>query len=401
MGRSRAAWACSAVAPWGIALGLLVSITAQADQDPGLGGKRAQCAAQPFDVKSPYPTSAAAGSGADPVLIPAHFTTGDAADLSAIPDEIEPNNAVKTSRARFPAINRARKGDPFIGLRPGLDARLHRPAPLRSRAADRERIGRRSRAAPPRLAPAGPVGNSPVLPFSDGATPAMPLAIRAQFFDAAAERRATAGRPGEARGADDRRGEDRRRRQAELRFADRSQGFGAPDAVPRRGGLFRVAQRAGERPGRGGASRAQPRSQRHFPDRRLRRRLSGSQPPLRLPVLVRLRGQIAAHRRARRLGGGDADREGSRQRRQFQPEGRRGAELPRQLRRCRSGRPRCAASTGSARISSTPCGPARTGRRAPSTAAAIAAGGRRGHGGARLRSAWRADPQPSALAAGV
>ncbi|MGD1017434.1 MAG: hypothetical protein ABR863_13510, partial [Roseiarcus sp.] len=38
MGRSRLSWAGSAVAPWGIALGFLVSITAQAGQDPDWTG---------------------------------------------------------------------------------------------------------------------------------------------------------------------------------------------------------------------------------------------------------------------------------------------------------------------------------------------------------------------------
>ena len=174
MGRSRAAWACSAVAPWGIALGLLVSITAQADQDPGLGGSAFTRSAA-LDLKSPFPTPAA-GDRADPVLIPAHFTTGDAAALSAIPDEIEPNNAVKSSRVRFPAINRARKGDPFIGLRPGLDARLHRATPVAVARKDREADWPEASRSPAALAPADAVQNAPVLPFSDGATPSIPLA---------------------------------------------------------------------------------------------------------------------------------------------------------------------------------------------------------------------------------
>ena len=107
MGRSRAAWACSAVAPWGIALGMLVSITAQADQDPGLAGS-AFVRSAALDGKIPY-RAQVAGEGADPLLIPAHFTTGDAADLSAIPDEIEPNNAVKPRGPGFRrSIARAR-----------------------------------------------------------------------------------------------------------------------------------------------------------------------------------------------------------------------------------------------------------------------------------------------------
>src|SRR5271167_1742264 len=102
---SRMAWAGSAVAPWGIALGLLVSITAQADQDPGVSGN-AFVASAAFE-----------GNDANPALIPAHFTTGAQTDLNAVSDEIEPNNSVKPSRTGFPTINRARKSDPFIGLR--------------------------------------------------------------------------------------------------------------------------------------------------------------------------------------------------------------------------------------------------------------------------------------------
>ena len=37
MGRSRLGWACTAIAPWCLGLGLVVSITAEAGQDPSLG----------------------------------------------------------------------------------------------------------------------------------------------------------------------------------------------------------------------------------------------------------------------------------------------------------------------------------------------------------------------------
>jgi spore germination cell wall hydrolase CwlJ-like protein len=163
MGRSRAAWACSAVAPWGIALGLLVSITAQADQDPGFSGKYPDRQQGSWDGTN----------DASPVLIPAHFTTGAPADLSAVSDEIEPNNSVKPSRAAFPSINRARKSDPFIGLRPGLDARLHRPAPNAVARADREADWPEDSRSPAALESHQ---NQPILPFSDGATPSIPLA---------------------------------------------------------------------------------------------------------------------------------------------------------------------------------------------------------------------------------
>jgi spore germination cell wall hydrolase CwlJ-like protein len=174
MGRSRAAWACSAVAPWGIALGLLVSITAQADQDPSVA-ETAFVHSAVFDGKSRYrPEGGWDGTdGAIAVLIPAHFTTGAQADLSATPDDIEPNNAVKPTRTGFPTINRARKSDPFIGLRPGLDARLPRPTPIALARGTREADWPEDSRSPAALEP---VQNQPIPPFSDGATPSMPLA---------------------------------------------------------------------------------------------------------------------------------------------------------------------------------------------------------------------------------
>jgi spore germination cell wall hydrolase CwlJ-like protein len=174
MESSRAAWACSAVAPWGIALALLVSITAQADQDPGLAGSALVHSAS-FDGKSPYRQQRSwdGMDNAHPLLTPAHLTTGEQADLGVIPDEIEPNGAVKPSRIGFPAINRARKSDPFIGLRPGLDARLPRPKQVAAARADREADWPEESRSPAAL---DSVQNPPIPPFSDGATPAMPLA---------------------------------------------------------------------------------------------------------------------------------------------------------------------------------------------------------------------------------
>ena len=107
-----------------------------------------------------------------------------------------------------------------------------------------------------------------------------------------------------------------------------------------------------------------------YPDDRLRRRLSGPRAAVRLPVLVRLRGQVAARRGAGRLGDGDAHRRGGRQgqelRRHDSP--RRSTTTPPTC--VRSGRRRCRSSTASACTSSTRCGPASIGRRARSTAAA-------------------------------
>lgn len=183
MGRSRLAWAGSAVAPWGIALGLLVSITAQAGQDPGASG--GLVAQQVRDERaSPVreallastfglPPRSMARDGDDDPVVEARLTLGTPEDLSAIPDEIEPNTAVKQGAANFPAIDRTRKGDPVIVLRPGFDAHLRRPAPAGEEGAENAPEDSRS---PTAIASGASVAASlPLRSFDDGATPGVPL----------------------------------------------------------------------------------------------------------------------------------------------------------------------------------------------------------------------------------
>jgi len=179
------AWAGSAVAPWGIALGLLVSITARADPDPGVsGGDVARNSG--VDRLSPVLEALSAASfrtgagesrdGADPWLIPAHLTLGAREELAAIPDEIEPRSAFKSGKAEIPAIDRAHKGDPFIALRPGLGAHSSRPAPSVIAHADAEADWPEDSRSPVALAPAADtIPSRPIESFSDGATP--PIAL--------------------------------------------------------------------------------------------------------------------------------------------------------------------------------------------------------------------------------
>ena len=115
MARSRIAWAGSAVAPWGIALGLLVSITAQAGQDPGGTDSliaQSRRADHPSSVREALlsstfglPARSHALDGDETPILEARLTLGAPEELTAIPDEIEPNAAVKQGRADFPAID--------------------------------------------------------------------------------------------------------------------------------------------------------------------------------------------------------------------------------------------------------------------------------------------------------
>jgi spore germination cell wall hydrolase CwlJ-like protein len=136
MGRSRIGWAASTFAPWALAFGLVLSLAARADPDLDAGG---------FTL--PLRSRLDANLPGAPRLIPASYVVGDETDLASVPDEIEPRYEPKRARVAAPVINRARKGDPFIALRPGFQAKAS--------------------AAPASAAPS----------FSDGATPAVPLAF--------------------------------------------------------------------------------------------------------------------------------------------------------------------------------------------------------------------------------
>jgi hypothetical protein len=149
MGRSRFGWAASAFAPWIMAAGLVVSITARADPDPESGG-----------LTLPVRSSEIA-QGVK--LIQARYVVGDDADLGAVPDEIEPRIAYKSAALVTPKINRARKGDPFIALRPGFEAK--------AKASQEDDFPSDS------MSPAREASAPARFDFTDGATPAAPLAF--------------------------------------------------------------------------------------------------------------------------------------------------------------------------------------------------------------------------------
>ena len=165
MGRSRLAWAGSAVAPWGIALGLLVSITAQADQDP----------ASATSGFSRYESSFGQAEASAPGLIPVRFSVGSAEELSAAPDEIEPNGVLKPRHSALPAINRTAKGDPFIALRPGFDA--HSRLPVATPTDAHAETDWPSDWRSPAATEATQAAPAPTSVYSDGATPALALEI--------------------------------------------------------------------------------------------------------------------------------------------------------------------------------------------------------------------------------
>ena len=161
MGRSRIGWAASTFAPWALAFGLVVSLSARADPDPETGGLTLPArSASRLNVTFP----------ADAKLIHARFAVGASEDLGAVPDEIEPRYAAKRVRYAAPIVNRSHRGDPFISLRPGYEARAKRA---------RDSDFPSESMSPAGSAPAPSRAASAVLHtiFTDGATPSTPLAF--------------------------------------------------------------------------------------------------------------------------------------------------------------------------------------------------------------------------------
>lgn len=168
MVRSRVGWALTVVAPWALAGGLLVSFTAEAGQEASVGGSVTPAArhAEPAP-RDLIPARAALSLPqfglAAPLLREARYIVGDRAELARGPDETAPRIALKTHAAKappppaFPVIDRAAKGDPFVGLRPSFDTRW-RALPSLHQARARELlfgfnqdnlVGQFSEAAPP------------------------------------------------------------------------------------------------------------------------------------------------------------------------------------------------------------------------------------------------------------
>lgn len=187
MGRSRLSWACTSVAPWCLGLGLVVSITAQAGQDPassasvatqtGAGLSSLPMRQALLSSTLHLPSDAFERTSAENLGREARLTLGSREDLAAVDDEIDPKAILKQAKTAYPEVDRSRKGDPFIGLRPGFDARLNR-APAANPAFAETSIPLPPTPADEVVGDAeGARSASPAKTFGDGATPSLPLEV--------------------------------------------------------------------------------------------------------------------------------------------------------------------------------------------------------------------------------
>jgi spore germination cell wall hydrolase CwlJ-like protein len=183
---ARMFWAVKVAAPWGLAIGMLVSFTADAGQEVPTGASRARktslAAVMPKDlVPSPRASSAAFGPGfGRGMLHEARLILGAPEQITVTAEEIEPRLDLKKNAKNFPEIDRRHKGDPMVGLRPTIDGARRNQGLARVRAeflsfeletSVASTFSRDEGEAPTRR-PAAPADRA-----SQGATPATPRAI--------------------------------------------------------------------------------------------------------------------------------------------------------------------------------------------------------------------------------
>ncbi|MFY9658614.1 MAG: cell wall hydrolase [Methylocystis sp.] len=128
--KSSASWAVGVVAPWCLGVGLIVSFTASAGQDPAAFSRKAPLAARVEasvvgtslastlygDVSRDRPTAA-------PIQL-ARLDVGGPYDLHAATDEREPHDELKPNATGVPEVDRSHKGDPLVAmLRPSYESR--------------------------------------------------------------------------------------------------------------------------------------------------------------------------------------------------------------------------------------------------------------------------------------
>ena len=259
MGRSRIGWALSVAAPWCVALVVLVSITAEAEQEPlefTSAFDRSQMigASGGLDpaILAARPLRAVDEDGEPLPIVQARYVAGDRDELAADADESEPNGALKRPGQKFPAVDRGAKGDPLIGP-PGFNARRlngkrAQAAPYALNSWPRELEDPRNdefdpghTMSPPRPADGGEQEpGSAALSFDDGATPAPPLEFALNSSSPTSSDGVVVVVESDGSGLTTVPQLSDRRRQAELRRPHRPEGQRAPDALPGRGDLFRV-----------------------------------------------------------------------------------------------------------------------------------------------------------------
>ncbi len=130
-------------APWCLGASLLVSFTAEAGQELPTGASLepilSRAAPAPYDLVPGARafSSQLGGGGGRGLLREARLAIGAPEDLPAKTDEADPRAVIKANVKIFPVVDRAKKGDPVVALRPTFDSKYRQPGGLGAMRADR------------------------------------------------------------------------------------------------------------------------------------------------------------------------------------------------------------------------------------------------------------------------
>jgi Cell Wall Hydrolase len=189
MGHSHIGWALSVASPWCVAFAVLVSITAEAGQEPTefmSAFARSQLTSAPGGLDrarlSARQLRTVDEDGAPLPIVQARYVVGDPDALAAVEDESEPNGTLKPSGRAFPSVDRGARGDPAFSAR-GVNANGKRSAaepyadkPYADKSWPREDDEFDSgHATSPQRPADGDDGEPAATTFQDGSTPAAPL----------------------------------------------------------------------------------------------------------------------------------------------------------------------------------------------------------------------------------
>ena len=154
--QSNIAWTLNVLAPWCMAMGLVISLTAEAGQNASIGASLApERIGKTNAPKDLIPANLQTGmanilqsqfqfsgfaKGAifnnDTLAQKVSLTLGERQEFLTRPDEIEPRIELKRGATAFPQPDRTNKGNPNVGLRPTFDAKLRAKANLASYRAE-------------------------------------------------------------------------------------------------------------------------------------------------------------------------------------------------------------------------------------------------------------------------
>lgn len=164
--RGVAPWIFSVTAPWALGVGMLVSFTAAAGQDPTTDWKVSPLAARAPGALTIGFSEAASGDygfyGETRARIQeARLVVGGVQENATDPDEREPHVDLKPDVKHFPQVDRRHKGDPVVGMRPGFETRRNKPANLGLRESPPLSFGIEGKSTRPTATPLAPRGKTP------------------------------------------------------------------------------------------------------------------------------------------------------------------------------------------------------------------------------------------------